>query len=163
MERTLVKDLKTGKEVLLQGWVHELRDLAKLKFLLLRDMSGIIQCVIKDETLMLNFPELSLESVVELKGKVRKAKVKAETVKKDMEVEVEDFKILNKAEVLPIQINENVETEFSKRLDYRFLDFHRAKTRAIFRIQSEIADSFREFFYKKVFLQQAKEALNCFL
>jgi aspartyl-tRNA synthetase len=153
MERTLVKNLKTGKEVLLKGWIHELRDLAKLKFLLLRDISGIVQCVIKDKELMKRFSELTLESVVEVKGKAKKAEIKKEEVRKGIEVEVSDLKVLSKSEKLPIQINENIETEFSKRLDYRFLDFHRKKIQAIFKIQNVISNSFREHFYKKGFIE----------
>jgi len=153
MERTLVKNLKTGKEVLLKGWIYELRDLAKLKFLLLRDISGIVQCVIKDKELMKRFSELTLESVVEVKGKAKKAEIKKEEVRKGIEVEVSDLKVLSKSEKLPIQINENIETEFSKRLDYRFLDFHRKKIQAIFKIQNVISNSFREHFYKKGFIE----------
>ncbi len=153
MERTLVKDLKAGDSVLLRGWIYELRDLAKLKFILLRDISGIVQCIVKDEKLMDKFSELTLESVIEIKGKVKKAEIKKEEVRKGLEVEVSGFEILGKSETLPIQINENIETDFSKRLDYRFLDFHRKKIQAIFKIQNVIANSFREHFYKKEFIE----------
>ena len=37
-----------GKDVCLAGWVHELRDLGKLKFLVLRDREGFIQITAKD-------------------------------------------------------------------------------------------------------------------
>ena len=45
MERTLIKDLKDniGKEVLLKGWIQELRNLSKIKFLILRDRTGDMQ------------------------------------------------------------------------------------------------------------------------
>jgi len=153
MQRTLIKDLKSGKQVLLKGWVYELRDLAKLKFLLLRDSSGIVQCVVKGD-LMRKVSDLTLESVVEIKGKVKKANIKAELARKDVEVEVSGLEILSKAEKLPIQVNEKtIKTSFSTRLDYRFLDLRRRKIQAIFRIQNEIAHSFREFFYNKGFLE----------
>ncbi len=47
MDRTFIKDLKkTGEEkVLLRGWVHKIRDLSHIAFVLLRDKSGIIQLV----------------------------------------------------------------------------------------------------------------------
>jgi len=106
MKREYVKDIKVGKKVLLKGWVYEIRDLAKLKFLLLRDSSGIVQCIIKDKELMNKISELSLESVVEVEGEVKKANVKAEYVRKDVEVSVSDFKIISKAEKLPIHVNE---------------------------------------------------------
>ena len=150
MKREYVKDIKVGKKVLLKGWVYEIRDLAKLKFLLLRDSSGIVQCIIKDKELMNKISELSLESVVEVEGEVKKANVKAEYVRKDVEVSVSDFKIISKAEKLPIHVNEKTtSTDLSKRLDYRFLDLHRQKTQAIFRIQSTISMAFREYFVNR--------------
>ena len=64
MQRGYISDIKSGKEVLLKGWIFEIRDLAKMKFLLVRDVSGIVQCIVKDEKLLKKASELSLESVV---------------------------------------------------------------------------------------------------
>ena len=64
MERTYVSDLKQGKSVLLKGWIHEIRDLQKIKFLLLRDFTGIVQCVIKNPEISIS--NLTLETVVEI-------------------------------------------------------------------------------------------------
>jgi len=149
MERTYIDEVKSGKEVLLKGWVYEIRALAKLKFILLRDATGIIQCVVKKD-----IPELSLESVVEIQGKAKKANVKAEFARSDVEIEVSYLKVLNKAEKLPIHVNEKtVTTGLDKRLDYRFLDTRKTKVSAIFKIQSVLINSFREFFYKKNFIE----------
>ncbi|MEK6847719.1 MAG: aspartate--tRNA(Asn) ligase [Nanoarchaeota archaeon] len=151
MERTYVSELKPGKEVLLKGWVHEIRTLSNMTFLLLRDFSGLVQCVVKDKSLVGN---LSLESVVEIKGIVKKAQVKAEFARKDVEVEVFELKILAKAEELPMQVNEkSVKAELPTRLDNRSLDIRKPRIRAIFRIQSAIINGFREFFYKKDFIE----------
>lgn len=152
MKRSYVSDLKPSQKVLLKGWIHEIRDLAKLKFLLLRDYSGIVQCVVKDEKIPVS--DLSLESVVEIKGKVKKAKVRAELARSDIELEVSDMEILNKAEKLPIQVNEKtVKTELPRRLDYRSLDIRKPKIKAIFKIQSTIINAFREYFYKNNFIE----------
>jgi len=154
MQRKYIKDIKVKENVLLFGWVYELRDLAKLKFLLLRDATGIVQCVVKDKGIMKKFSNLTLESVVEVRGEVKNANIKAEFVRKDVEVEVIDLKILNKSEKLPIQVNEKkITTDLSKRLDYRCLDLRKLKIKAIFKIQSEIVHGFREFFYDKDFME----------
>lgn len=154
MERTYVRDVKDGKEVLLKGWVYELRDVSKLKFFILRDCTGMIQCVIKDLKLARIFSNLTLESVVEVYGKAKKAQIKADFARKDIEVEISDIKILNKAEKLPIQVNEKaVKTELPTRLDNRSLDVRKPQVNAIFRIQSTIVNGFREFFYKKEFIE----------
>lgn len=154
MERTYIKDIKKGP-VFLEGWIHEIRDLAKIKFILLRDVSGVVQCIIKDEKLMKKFSELSIESVISIQGEAKQAQVKSpEVSRNDIEIEVKALEIINKAEKLPINLHDkDIETGFAKRLDYRFLDLHTKRTQAIFRIQTEIARSFREFFYNKGYME----------
>jgi len=153
MERTYIKDLKSGKEVLIKGWIHEIRDLSKLKFLLVRDLSGIVQCVVKGE-LMESINDLSLESAVEIKGNVKEAKVKANLTRENVEIEITNIEILNKAEKLPIHVNEKTtNTDLSKRLDNRSLDVRKPEVAARFRIQSTIIKGFRDFFYEEGFME----------
>jgi len=161
MERTYVSDLKTDSgEVILRGWAHEIRDLAKLKFILLRDSTGIVQCILKDKGQFEKFSELSLESVIEIKGNVKEASVKAEFARKDVEVEVIGFEIMNKSEDLPIQVNEKtIKTELPNRLDYRQLDIRKLKIRAIFNVQSTIINAFREYFYGRGFIEMQPPAI----
>ena len=154
MERVYISEIKVKQEVLLKGWVYEIRELSKMAFILLRDFSGMVQCIVKDEKLLKKISEITLESIVEIKGKVKSADIKAELARKDVEVEVSSLEIISKAEKLPIHVNEKTTTtEFQHRLDYRFLDFHKPKIQAIFKIQNVIENSFREFFYKKRFIE----------
>lgn len=149
MERTYIKDVKEGKEVLLKGWVYEIRILAKLGFILLRDKTGIIQCVFQKD-LMNKLSELTLESAIEIKGKSKSASVKAEYARKDIEMDVEKIEIISKAEKLPIQVNEKTTTtEFSTRLDNRELDIRKPKIQAIFEVEAGIMKAFREFMEKE--------------
>ncbi len=147
MEKTYIKDIKPGKEVTLQGWVYEIRNLAKLKFLLLRDRTGIVQCIAKADEIMAKVAGLSLESAIEIKGKVKSANVKAEFVREDIEIELEDLEIISNAGKLPIHVNEKNETpaSFQNRLDYRFLDIRKPNIQAIFGVQSTIMKAYREF------------------
>ena len=154
MERVYISEIKVKQEVLLKGWVYEIRELSKMAFILLRDFSGMVQCIVKDEKLLKKISEITLESIVEIKGKVKSADIKAELARKDVEVEVSSLEIISKAEKLPIHVNEKTTTtEFQHRLDYRFLDFHKPKIQAIFKIQNVIENSFREFFYRKKFIE----------
>ncbi|UCD20611.1 MAG: aspartate--tRNA(Asn) ligase [archaeon] len=151
MKRTYIQDIKRG-EVFLQGFVHELRDLAKIKFLLLRDVTGVVQCFIKDSKLFKKFSDLSLESVVEIKGKAKEAKVKHEEARSNVEVEIKGITLLNKAAKLPILVNEkdkSIKTDLSKRLDWRFLDLRKPKHLLIFRVSTEFERATREFFIKE--------------
>ncbi len=153
MKRVYIKDAKIGK-ILLKGWVYEIRKMSKMTFILLRDVTGIIQCIIKKPELLKKIHNLSLESVIEIKGEIKKANIKAEFARKDIECAVEEITILNKAEELPIHVNEKtVKSSLPNRLDNRSLDVRKPKIQAIFRIQSTIINSFREYFYDKGFLE----------
>jgi nondiscriminating aspartyl-tRNA synthetase len=147
---------KNLTNIALQGWVHELRDLSNIKFILFRDNTGIIQCAIKKESKAWDdFKKLSLESVIKINGKLKKANVRSdETTIKNFEVEVRDIEIINKADKLPIPILEKeVNTSLSKRLNNRSLDIRKSKIKAIFKIQSTLINSFRSFFYKDNFIE----------
>ena len=155
MERSYIKQAfeKKGK-VKLYGWVSDSRDLSKIRFLVLRDISGIIQITgIKGETNNKVFElidKIPRESVIEVEGELKESK----QAPGGKEVLPDKIEVISEAEhPLPIDVSERSKTELPKRLDYRFLDFHRRKTQAVFKIQNEIANSFREHFYKKGFIE----------
>ncbi|MFA5174109.1 MAG: aspartate--tRNA(Asn) ligase [Candidatus Pacearchaeota archaeon] len=150
-KRTYIKDAFDKKgSVELYGWVHDTRDLSKIRFLVLRDISGRIQVVgVKGETkddvfeIMNSVPR---ESVVRIKGTLKDSK-QAPGGKEVMPSEIE---IIAKAEhPLPIDVSDHSKTELPKRLDYRFLDLHRERTQAIFKVNATILQAFREFMIKE--------------
>ncbi len=75
MERILIQQIneKIGKEIKIAGWVHTIRDQGSIKFILIRDITGIIQAVVtKDNAEAAKVVgSLSLESVVEIIGLVK--------------------------------------------------------------------------------------------
>jgi nondiscriminating aspartyl-tRNA synthetase len=147
MERKLVIEIKEGEHAKLAGWVHEIRDLAKMKFILLRDTTGLVQCIIKDEALLKAASVITLESVIEIEGAVNKANVKAELARKDVEVHIKELRILSKAETLPIQVNEKtITTELPTRLDWRFIDTRKPRVNAIFKTRSSFYKHAVDFF-----------------
>jgi len=152
--RVLIKDAFNKKgNVELAGWVHNKRALGKIRFLLLRDISGIIQITgveskIKKEIFEV-MDNVSNESVIYVKGEIKDCK----QAPGGKEIIPENIEIIAKAENPIIDVSDFSKTELPKRLDYRFLDFHRRKVQAIFKIQNEISNSFREFFYKKNFIE----------
>lgn len=143
-----------GKKVSVAGWLYDSRDLGKIRFALLRDISGEIQVTatkgeVKEEIFkaMASVPR---ESVVVISGIVKKS----DKAPLGREIFPDSFEILAKAEhPLPIDVSDFSKTELPKRLDYRFLDLHRRRTQAIFKIQSTIAGAFREHFAKKDFVE----------
>ena len=156
MQRTYINEIKKDKEVLLQGWIHDIRVLPKAKFLLLRDITGIVQCVLKPGDKAFN-EKLSLESVIQVKGKIKEAKLTSPELSiNNLEVHISNLEVLNKAEILPMQVYEkdkSIVSDLSTRLDYRSLDLRKKRTQAIFKIQSEISTSFKEFFKKNNFIE----------
>jgi len=154
-KRVLIKDVfsEKQKQVEVVGWVQNTRDLSKVKFLVLRDVSGIIQVTgIQGKTpekIFKDMEKITKESVVYVRGSVKESK----QAPGGKEINPEKLVVMNVAEKLPIDVSENSKTELPKRLDYRYLDLHRNRTQAIFRIKAEIANSFREYFYKKGFME----------
>jgi len=154
-KRILISEIFSGKgkKAEVAGWVKNTRALGKIKFIVLKDISGEIQItgVEKeiDKKVFDIMDKIPKESVIFVKGEVKESK----QAPGGKEIFPEEIIILNKAEELPIDISEQSKTELPKRLDYRFLDMHRKKTQAIFKIQSIISNSFREHFFKKGFLE----------
>jgi aspartyl-tRNA synthetase len=159
MERTYIKDVfekKAGEKVKLAGWIHDTRALGKVKFLVLRDVTGRIQTVaFKGETPEEAFEKvgkMNRESVIFLEGIVKDSK----QAPGGKEIGIEKIEVLNEAnEQLPIDVSDFSKTELPIRLDYRFLDLHRERVQAIFRVQSTIMTAFREYMIQK---QHAIEA-----
>ena len=156
MERSYISGIiesKKEEKALVKGWVHDTRDLGKIRFLLLRDISGIIQVTaVKSEVdkKIFGLMAQNRESVISVEGKTKSSK----QAPGGIEIIPEKIELIAEAESpLPIDVSDFSKTELPKRLDYRFLDFHRKRTQAIFKIQSEIANSFREHFYKKGFIE----------
>ncbi len=151
MERTLIKDLKNniGKEVLLKGWVSEMRNLSKVKFIILYDRTGDIQSVANKSTEEASFnaiDDITKESVIELIGIVKEHPES----KWGFEVLIKSMNMIAAAETpLPVDPSEKSQTHIDKRLDYRFLDLHSKKTQSIFRVQSTILQGFRDFMYEE--------------
>ncbi len=155
MKRTLIRDLpkKIGKTVLLQGWVQDVRNLSKIKFVILRDRSGSMQTVaLQQETqekVFNRINELVPESVVAITGKVKENKESRYGV----EVLIQKITILSTAAVpLPIDNSDKSTTHIDKRIDYRFLDTRNAKHQAIFKVRSKIARILTDFFDKNGFI-----------
>jgi len=144
-----------GHEVVLAGWVDTLRVSGKISFLLLRDRTGLVQ-VFLDKGLTEKFKDLKRESVVQIKGLVNKRpenQVKKEMKTGEVEVAAKELEVIAEAETLPIELDET--TSLDKRLDYRFLDLHKPKIQAIFKVQSNIMAGFREFMIKEHAIEAA--------
>jgi aspartyl-tRNA synthetase len=145
--RTYTADAEPGDEVTVAGWVHEVRDLGGIAFLILRDKSGKIQIKLEedsmDEELVETGLNVSRESVITVSGDV-KEEPRAPT---DVEIVPESIEVLAASDTeLPLDPSGKVDAELSTRLDNRTLDLRKEEVKAIFEIRSEVLRSARDAF-----------------
>lgn len=121
-----------GSEVVLNGWVHSIRRIGKITFILVRDRTGVTQVVISSKNPYYEVVEtLTPETVVAVRGIVRArppTQVNPELPTGEIEVELKELVILNRAKPLPIPIFDPElmkTTSETMRLKYRYLDLRR--------------------------------------
>ncbi|MHA2432963.1 MAG: aspartate--tRNA(Asn) ligase [Candidatus Thorarchaeota archaeon] len=141
-------------EVVLQGWVHILRDKGKIKFLVLRDETGTIQITIPEKKVPMEVFEVSgklkPEYVVSVKGRV----VAAKQVEPGVEVIPSHIRIINTSGRIPIDVVEGkVDIDLDTRLNHRILDLRKPKINAIFRIQHSLVRFAREYLEANGFVE----------
>ena len=146
-DRTHAADAEPGDDVTVAGWVHELRDLGGIAFLILRDSSGKIQIKFEkdemDEALVETGLGVARESVVSVSGRVEE-EPRAPT---DVEIVPESVEVIAPADPeLPLDPSGKVDAELSTRLDNRTLDLRKEEVQAIFEIRAEILRAARERF-----------------
>ncbi len=144
MKRTYTKEMKEkiGERILLKGWVQTVRMQGAIGFLIIRDITGAIQCVVLKKELVKSLKQIKIESVVELTGLVKQEK----QAPSGYEIEVESVKILSEPMAsLPIPVVEKSDgkTTLSKRLDYRWLDLRKPRSSLVFKIWTTMESAFR--------------------
>jgi len=150
-DRVRIKELKEeliGKRVSLVGWVEDIRDLGKIIFMTLRDVTGKTQIVLLKDNLK-NL-KVSKQSIVYVRGQVKESKAK------DLKVEVlaEELKIIAEAKhPLPLDPSGRIPAKIDTRLNARALDLRNPKNLAIFKIRSQALKAIRDYFLKEGFFE----------
>ena len=151
-----------GETVTLIGWVNTVRDQGGVIFIDLRDREGITQCVFRSE-ISPEAAELShklrSEDVVQVTGKVEE-RLKTDDVdtKNDnletgeVEVAAAVLKIVNKAEVLPFQLDKELSNE-DLRLKHRYLDLRRPRLTNNLRQRHIITKAARDYLSDDGFIE----------
>ena len=146
-----------GKEVVVCGWVAKQRDLGQLIFIDLRDRTGIVQLAFDDETDKAVFDKAftaRAEFVLCAKGKVRERASKNKDIPTgDIEVIVNDLRVLSKAQTPPFEIVDESKTVEELRLKYRYLDLRRKPLQDNIILRSKIAKVARDYFYENGFIE----------
>ena len=150
MKRIIVSEINKfiEKKIKVGGWVYRIRKLKEITFLILRDRSGLVQCVIENKSI--NTDNINIESVVSVVGEVMISK----NALNPFEILIEEINIISESEELPIEINKkdynaNLETT----LNNRAISLRHEKVNSVFKIQNIIVQSFREFLIEKGFTE----------
>ncbi len=146
-----------GQEATVFGWVQRQRDLGQLIFVDLRDRTGIVQLAFDQDTAKDVFDKaftLRSEFVVAARGTVRVRSARNKDIPTgDVEIAVEELRILNKAETPPFEIVENCSTAEATRLKYRYLDLRRPDLQKNILLRHRITKVIRDFFDQNGFVE----------
>ena len=133
-----------GKEVIVSGWIENIRDHGGVLFLDLRDNTETLQAVSNDDSIFLG---LAKESVVRLTGTIRKRDEETfnERIKTgEVELLVSSLEVLSESEHnLPFNIMTSKEANDDIRLKYRYLDMRNPKVKNNILLRSEILNFLR--------------------
>ena len=146
-----------GKYVTVCGWVQRQRDLGGLIFVDLRDRTGILQLAFDDNTDKGIFEKASTlrsEFVVMASGKVRiRSSINAEIPTGEIEIEVDELKILGYSETPPFEILNDSNANEELRLRYRYLDLRRPDIQKNILLRHKITKVTRDYFDDNGFIE----------
>ncbi len=146
-----------GREITVFGWVQRQRDLGQLIFVDVRDRSGILQLAFDEDTDRAVFEKaasLHSEYVIAARGKIRvRTSKNPELPTGDVEVAVEELRILGEAETTPFEILEDCNSSEALRLKYRYLDLRRPNLQRNLLFRHKVAMSTRRFFDDNGFIE----------
>lgn len=167
LKRTLANECikKVEETVKVQGWVKKVRHLGNISFLVIRERTGELQCVLEGE---LAGVIIETESVIEAIGEV----VSTNKTGLGIELLLKSVKVINKNSLLPFEVNKiEVNTGLENLLNHRVLSLRHEKIASIFKIKSTLEEAFREYltnmgfiriFTPKIVSQGAEGGANVF-
>jgi aspartyl-tRNA synthetase len=142
-----------GKEVIVSGWIEDIRNIGSIAFIILRDRKGTLQItVIKKDIpdLFEKIVNIPRESIISVIGICKKSDI----ARNGYEIIPIKFEILSIAETpLPLGVVDKVESELETRLDNRFIDLRKQNIQAIFKIRNNTIAAIHEFLRKENFIE----------
>lgn len=162
MPRTYIADARDGQTAKIQGFVENLRNGKSMAFLVIKDITGVMQVTVEKEKapeLVEVIDRLTQDSVVSVTGRV----VANEFVKLNgIEMLPDEIVIESLAEALPIERKEIPATKKKKaverssidqRIDYRWIDLRTDENQMLFKVQTCMLDAMRRFLMERNFLE----------
>lgn len=144
-----LENLQIGYEVRIAGWIEDFRDIGKLGFITVRDVTGAIQSVLLGDNLE-KAKKIPRQSSVLIVGTVQSTKSKNFQI----EVLAKEIYIYSEANLtLPIDPTGRIESSLDNRLDSRALDLRNPKVSKIFLLRSNILKVIRDFLTLQSFIE----------
>jgi nondiscriminating aspartyl-tRNA synthetase len=138
-----------GKKVNVAGWIEDIRDIGKIIFFIIRDMTGPIQ-VIVDPKKFLHINEIPRQSSIILSGIIQKSK----SIETKVELRLEEIgKVFYAKHPLPIDPTGRLESSMDKRLDARALDLRSGNVSRLFIIRSIALEIIRKTLRDNLFVE----------
>lgn len=141
------------KEIIVAGWIQDIRNLGGIAFIQLRDREGTVQITIlkkKSIEIFKQLINLPRESVIAVKGFVKENK----TAREGFEIIPKEIKILNISKTpLPLGIVDKVSADLDTRLDNRFMDLRKPNIQGIFKIRSTVLEGIRNQLLNEGFIE----------
>lgn len=140
-----------GRQVVVNGTVHTIRDMGEVAFVVLRKREGLLQCVFEKGLTAGNFKDLREAAAMEVTGVVRSE----ERAPWGFEIRISSFRILSEpAEALPLPISKwKMNTSLEAKLNMRPISLRNIRERAKFKIQEGLVRGFRDFLYEEGFTE----------
>jgi len=152
-----------NREIKLAGWVNRIRDHGNILFIDLRDRSGIVQIFTNSKEMISKIKDLKSEDVILVDGIVKKRPdnmVNREMKTGEVEIELKELSILNRSEVLPFQIDDDVKAHEELRLKYRYLDLRRNSMKEAIIQRAKIIKCMRDFLFDEGFIEVETPVLS---
>jgi aspartyl-tRNA synthetase len=146
-----------GKDVILLGWVHRVRDLGALLFIDVRDRHGFTQVIVEGQQALLDRAKrLRSEFVVAILGKVERRSTETVNLNVptgEVEVRAAEIRILNEAKTPPFSIAEDQNVSEETRLRYRYLDLRRPQLQRNIGLRHRMTMAIRRYFDEQGFYE----------
>ena len=157
MKEIYFKNLKEylGKEICIEGFVDNIRNLQYVQFLVLRDSTGKVQVTIEKNEVNSKLNEIVNELTCESTVKVKGILLENEKVKLNgMELIPSEVIVTSRSyEELPLNYKDSKSALLDTRLNYRFLDLRNEKNLLMFKVQTCLINAMREFVIKRNFIE----------
>jgi len=141
-------------EVVICGWIENIKNMGKMAFIRVRDRSGVSQVTALSKAMgpeaFKALVDIPRESVISVHGVVKQSP----QAKAGWEIIPYNYTLLNEAKTpLPLGVVDKVDADMETRLDNRFLDLRKLPIQSIFKIRSTILAAAREVFLEEGFVE----------